>query len=134
MRTGPIVFTLIGLTAGFHVQVPYHMRARLCDPVMVTAGDSVLLIQNKGGGHGEIGYHLALNLVKEKGMGVTILHEGPNKGKPPHASYGDLEEAGVKVLWVDSPADADAPALLDGKSFSVVIDNWSSASAIASMH
>ena len=59
--------------------------------------DSALIIQNKGGGHGEIGYHLALQLVKENGMEVTILHEGPNKGKPPHNSYGDLDAAGVKV-------------------------------------
>ena len=30
--------------------------------------DSCLIIQNKGGGHGEIGYHLALQLAQEKDM------------------------------------------------------------------
>jgi hypothetical protein len=36
--------------------------------VLRARSDSCLIIQNKGGGHGEIGYHLALQLVKEKGM------------------------------------------------------------------
>ena len=36
--------------------------------ISMAAGDSCLIIQNKGGGHGEIGYHLALQLVKEKEM------------------------------------------------------------------
>ena len=64
----------------------------------VVMADSALIIQNKGGGHGEIGYHLALELAKERGMSVSILHEGPNKSaKPPHNAYGDLDAAGVKV-------------------------------------
>jgi hypothetical protein len=36
----------------------------------MAAGERALIIQNKGGGHGEIGYHLALNLAKEKGLKV----------------------------------------------------------------
>ena len=36
--------------------------------ITMAASDSCLIIQNKGGGHGEIGYHLALQLVKEKEM------------------------------------------------------------------
>jgi len=89
-------------------------------------GESALIIQNKGGGHGEIGYHLAMQLVKEKGMDVTILHEGPNKGKPPHNAYGDLDEAGVQVLWCDDLADSAAClAKLNGATFGSVIDNWS---------
>jgi nucleoside-diphosphate-sugar epimerase len=95
--------------------------------VRMAAGDaSALIIQNKGGGHGEIGYHLALQLVKEKGMEVTILHEGPNKGKPPHNAYGDLDAAGVKVIWCDDLTDSAAClGELGGKSFSAVVDNWS---------
>ena len=95
--------------------------------VRMAAGDgSALIIQNKGGGHGEIGYHLALQLVKEKGMEVTILHEGPNKGKPPHNSYGALEAAGVSVKWCDSLDDAaGCLGQLEGASFSAVVDNWS---------
>jgi len=88
--------------------------------------DAALIIQNKGGGHGEIGYHLALQLVKEKGMEVTILHEGPNKGKPPHNAYGDLDAAGVTTIWCDDLKDSAACLKeLGGKSFSAVVDNWS---------
>eukprot|EP00900_Chrysochromulina_parva_P022773 jgi/Chrpa1/5129/Chrysochromulina_OHIO_Genome00015126-RA len=91
------------------------------------AGDSsVLIIQNKGGGHGEIGYHLALQLAKDKGMPVTILHEGPNKGKPPHNAYGDLDAAGVTVHWCDNLEDSAAClAALGGARFTAVVDNWS---------
>jgi len=87
---------------------------------------AALIIQNKGGGHGEIGYHLALQLAGEKKMDVTILQEGPNKGKPPHNAYGDLDMAGVKVHWCDS---LDDPAACIGRlgsaRFTAVIDNWS---------
>jgi len=99
-----------------------HARAAL----RMAAGDSCLIIQNKGGGHGEIGYHLALKLVAEKGMSVTILHEGPNKGKPPHNAYGALEDAGVTTLWCDDLGDSAACiAKLGGASFNAVVDNWS---------
>ena len=113
--------------------------------IRMAASNSALIIQNKGGGHGapspvspplcalsdraahagEIGYHLALQLVSEKGMDVTILHEGPNKGKPPHNSYADLTTAGVKVVWKDDLGDAgECLDALDGE-YGVVVDNWS---------
>jgi len=92
----------------------------------MAAGDAALIIQNKGGGHGEIGYHLALQLVKDKEMSVTILHEGPNKGNPPHNAYGDLDAAGVKVIWCDDLSDSAACIeKLEGATFSAVVDNWS---------
>ena len=57
---------------------------------------------------------------------MTILHEGPNKGKPPHDSYGTLDKAGVTVLWCDTLDDADAClAKLGDASFNAVVDNWS---------
>ena len=59
-------------------------------------------------------------------MSVTILHEGPNKGKPPHNAYGALDEAGVTVKWCDDLEDASTClASLDGTTFSAVVDNWS---------
>lgn len=96
---------------------------------VMAAGDggSCLIIQNKGGGHGEIGLHLAQQLVKQKEMSVTILHEGagPN-AKEAHRSYGDLDTAGVKVIWGGDLSDAEAClAKLDGASFDAVVDNWS---------
>jgi len=45
--------------------------------------DHALIIQNKGGGHGEIGYHLALTLAKDKGLAVTILNDKYSESKQP---------------------------------------------------
>lgn len=88
--------------------------------------NSALIIQNKGGGHGEIGYHLALELAKKKGMKVKILHEGPNKAaNPPHSAYGDLAAAGVEVNWFDSLESPEAVAAASSQSFDAVVDNWS---------
>lgn len=39
-----------------------------------------LIAQNKGGGHGELGYHLALKLI-EKDISVTLLQDGAGKNK-----------------------------------------------------
>ena len=51
-----------------------------------------LIAQNKGGGHGEIGYHLALKLI-EKGISVTLLQDGAgkNKDKQPFARFVRLQ-------------------------------------------
>jgi nucleoside-diphosphate-sugar epimerase len=107
--------------------------------------ESALIIQNKGGGHGEIGYHLALELAKEKGMAVTILHEGPNRadlprlphklggnfepkipiGSRPHVAYGDLTEAGVDIKWFPDLQAPEAIAAVADKHFDAVVDNWS---------
>jgi len=57
---------------------------------------------------------------------VTVLHEGPNKGKPPHNAYGDLDAAGVNVIWCDDLTDSAACLeKLGGASFGAVVDNWS---------
>jgi tripartite-type tricarboxylate transporter receptor subunit TctC len=96
---------LLPVCYGWNAAVgPARQAPRALSSVRMAAGDGALIIQNKGGGHGEIGYHLALELVKERGMPVTILHEGPNKAKPPHDAYGDLDAAGVKVIWWALPA------------------------------
>lgn len=87
---------------------------------------STLIIQNKGGGHGEIGYHLALQLTKERDMKVTILHEGPEKkNKPPHIAYDDLTQAGVEVIWFDDLTAPEAVASVADRSFDAIVDNWS---------
>lgn len=39
-----------------------------------------LIAQNKGGGHGELGYHLALKLI-ERDISVTLLQDGGGKNK-----------------------------------------------------
>ena len=37
---------------------------------------SALVVQNKGGGHGELGYHLCLTLADKYGLEVTMVHDG----------------------------------------------------------
>lgn len=98
--------------------------------VVMSAGDPALILQNKGGGHGEFGYHLALELAIKHGRPVTILHEGAGPNfKEAHRAYGDLDAAGVKVLWCEDLTDADAClSKLKGASFGSVIDNWSKSS------
>eukprot|EP00808_Paulinella_micropora_P005418 g36337.t1 len=88
-------------------------------------GAKVLIIQNKGGGHGEIGYHLALQLAAKK-MAVTVLVEGANKGKPLQKAYESLGESGIHVKFC--PSFEDSKAVLDelgSEKFTVVVDNWS---------
>lgn len=83
---------------------PMRVASRTSGATMSDAA-SVLIIQNKGGGHGEIGYHLAQQLVA-KGKSVTILHEGdgPN-AKEAHRKYGDLDSLGVKIIWAGDLSD-----------------------------
>jgi len=94
---------------------------------VVAGGESrALIIQNKGGGHGELGFHLALQLAKDKGLKVTVLHDGgaaPKTGKEPWDSYGELEAAGVEMVWADLGAGTAEP-LKDKGAFEFVFDNW----------
>ncbi|CAN0543546.1 unnamed protein product, partial [Ectocarpus sp. 12 AP-2014] len=83
-----------------------------------------LIAQNKGGGHGELGYHLALKLI-EKGISVTLLQDGAGKNKDsqPFASYGDLESKGATIVWGDF-SEGVGKLIPEGKSFDYVFDNY----------
>ena len=85
--------------------------------------DAALILQNKGGGHGEIGFHLAKQL-SAKGLDVHMLQAADAKmDKPPFKDYGDLSDMGVTIDKVDL-ADAEAlKSALAGKSFTHVFDN-----------
>ena len=65
-----------------------------------------MIIQNKGGGHGEIGFHLAKNLA-DKDLTVTIVQDSAAKKEAlPFSKYGELPSS-VNVEWVDT-SDASA--------------------------
>lgn len=71
----------------------------------LAAAGTALIVQNKGGGHGEIGYHLAMQLAKEKGLKVTMITDTAAKmGTPPFNAYKDLEAAGVTLKQADLKA------------------------------
>lgn len=90
----------------------------------VAAGAAALIVQNKGGGHGELGYHLALKLVKEKGLKVTLINDSAaKKDKPPFSNYAELEAAGVAVKWADLEKGGLAGALEGVGPCDYVFDN-----------
>merc|ERR1740130_261775 len=63
--------------------------------------DAALILQNKGGGHGEIGYHLAKQL-KDKGLDVVMLQAQDAKmDKPPFKDYAELKSMGVEIQILD---------------------------------
>jgi len=64
-----------------------------------------LIVTNKGGGHGELGYHLCESLLKE-GLTVDILNDNGGDSskvvsKPPFSSYSELEKHGVGITFLD---------------------------------
>ena len=64
----------------------------------VVMADSALIIQNKGGGHGEIGYHLAKALAA-KDLDVTIDQDASaTKEALPFKLYDELS---ATVAWCD---------------------------------
>lgn len=93
---------------------------------------SALIVQNKGGGHGELGYQLAKKLKDSKITSITILQDSAcNDKKEPFKSYGtDIPD--VKVIKADladetMTAEALQAILGEGSSFEYVWDNASKA-------
>lgn len=84
----------------------------------------VLIIQNKGGGHGTIGYYLS-KAIKEKSPSseVVILQDKCNYNKLPFSAYGELASLGVRVIDADV-ASAD-PAVMGDFTADYIVDNWS---------
>ena len=78
-------------------------------------------MQNKGGGHGEIGFHLAKNLA-DKDLTVTIVQDSAAKKEAlPFSKYGELPSS-VNVEWVDT-SDASAVEAACGDKATHVFDN-----------
>jgi hypothetical protein len=93
---------------------------------------AALIVQNKGGGHGELGYQLANNLSSNpKITSITILQDDAcNDEKEPFKSYAtDLPD--VKVVKAsladESMTAADLQKILEGERFDYVWDNASKA-------
>lgn len=86
--------------------------------------DAALILQNKGGGHGEIGFHIAKQL-RAKGVDVHMLQAADAKlDKAPFKDYGELEAMGVKIDVLDLADPAALNSALAGKSFTHVFDNF----------
>jgi len=86
--------------------------------------DAALILQNKGGGHGEIGYHLAKQL-KGKGLDVVMLQAKDAKmDKLPFKDYAELKSMGVEIENLDLSDPAALTEALKGKEFTHVFDNF----------
>lgn len=90
---------------------------------------AALIVQNKGGGHGELGFQLAKNLSSNsKITSITILQDSAcNDAKEPFVSYAsDIPD--VKIVKADladeSLTSSDLQTLL-GQSYDYVWDNAS---------
>ena len=91
---------------------------------LVAMAAGALIVQNKGGGHGEIGYHLALKLAREKGLKVTMVQDSACKqDKPPFNSYNDLSQAGVDIKLADLQNGGLSAALQGVPPCEYVFDN-----------
>jgi len=76
------------------------------------------ILQNKGGGHGEIGFALA---KAAKGAEVTILQDSSYKPKQaPFSSYGELSAKVQEIKLSDTSA---VMAALEAAKFDVIVDN-----------
>lgn len=91
---------------------------------------SALIVQNKGGGHGELGYHLAKTLEKnEKIDSITILQDDAcSLAKEPFKSYAlDLPNVNVVMapLGDETMTKDRLQDILNGASFDYIFDNAS---------
>jgi len=94
---------------------------------------AALIVQNKGGGHGELGFQLARALRASNGdkiTSVTILQDDAcDESKEPFVSYGsDLPDVTVvRTALGDEGATAESlqAVLGDGASFEYIWDNAS---------
>jgi nucleoside-diphosphate-sugar epimerase len=91
---------------------------------------SALIVQNKGGGHGELGYQLAKNLkTNPKITSITILQDDACKDtKEPFKSYAsDLPDVKIiKAPLGDEQLTADTlKFMLEGQRFDYIWDNAS---------
>ncbi|CAN0061250.1 unnamed protein product, partial [Phaeothamnion confervicola] len=96
------------------------------------AAGKALIVQNKGGGHGELGFHLA-KILTAKGLEVTLLQDGAgkNKAKEPFASYGDLEAKGTKVVWADFAVSGVGVAVPEGEAFDYDLETCKEVASMA---
>ena len=103
-----------------------HMGSRTSTSLDMSAA---LIVQNKGGGHGELGYQLAKNLMNnDKITSITILQDDACKDEQePFRSYAsDLPDVKViKAPISDGISAEEMQKLLEGATFEYVWDNAS---------
>ena len=105
--------------------------AMMSTPALEVSGFQALVVQNKGGGHGELGFQLAKTLVTNGKIDkITILQDDAcNDAKEPFCSYAaDLPADKVHVIKASlgdesMTAEKLQSILGDGATFDYVWDN-----------
>lgn len=83
-------------------------------------GSKVVIVQNKGGGYGSLGYLFAKEFLSEN-LEVTLLQEsGFDSNIVPFNRYSSLSDAGVNIKYF-----SDISAVKLTNNYDVLIDNWS---------
>mmetsp|Transcript_18553 Transcript_18553/g.28045 ORF Transcript_18553/g.28045 Transcript_18553/m.28045 type:complete len:361 (-) Transcript_18553:2383-3465(-) len=118
------LFLIASQAAGF---TSFPTKDRLSSSLSMSAA---LIVQNKGGGHGELGFQLAKTLSSNsKISSITILQDDACKDTTePFKSYqSDIPDVKiVKVSLGDEAMDADSiKTALGGQSFDYIWDNAS---------
>eukprot|EP00472_Partenskyella_glossopodia_P002722 CAMPEP_0197518038 /NCGR_PEP_ID=MMETSP1318-20131121/3150_1 /TAXON_ID=552666 /ORGANISM="Partenskyella glossopodia, Strain RCC365" /LENGTH=390 /DNA_ID=CAMNT_0043068077 /DNA_START=51 /DNA_END=1223 /DNA_ORIENTATION=- len=109
-----------GSMTGFMPRMMQRGSAARASMAVGASPMKVLIVQNKGGGHGEIGYHLA-NRLADKGHKVTLLGDPATKKEAvPFSEYPALEAKGVTVAYGDACDPSTFTALGE---FDAVFDN-----------
>jgi len=108
--------------------LPFHRTAASSSSLSMSAA---LIVQNKGGGHGELGFQLAKTLEgNSKITSITILQDDAcNDAKEPFKSYS-TDIPNVKIVKANLSDDESMTtekiqSLLEGASFDYVWDNSS---------
>lgn len=88
---------------------------------------NVVILQNKGGGHGTIGYALSGLLLKtESCSSLNLVQEHTNMNLQPFTSYHELEPHGLKLhVAKEGATEASITSVLSGQNVDIVVDNWS---------
>lgn len=93
------------------------------------SGESVLIVQNKGGGHGSIGYHLSKEILNQyKDVKVILLQDKASSSKEPFKSYDELKQLGVSIIEskLSGPdSSIEIPSELNDYKVDFIVDNWS---------
>jgi nucleoside-diphosphate-sugar epimerase len=108
----------------------FILTAAICVALIsALAPKKVLIIQNKGGGHGEIGFSLSKVLLSGSHQ-VTILQDSCDKSAQPFCSYNQLQ--GLTVVDTKlKDIEAMKSFLSSGNKFDVVVDNNSKSTEAA---
>jgi nucleoside-diphosphate-sugar epimerase len=97
--------------------------------VSMSSGKSCLIIQNKGGGHGSIGYHLSKAILSSSpNCKVSILQDQASDKKEPFKSYPLIEALGVSIVQgklLPKENEISIPANIVGQQYDFIVDNWS---------